>query len=130
MPEKTVLLAEDNSDDVELARLAFAQEAFPYEIVVAEDGQAALDRLFSSPENPALVILDLKMPKVGGLEVLKAMREDPRLRAVPVVVLTTSDEERDRAAAETLGVSLYLKKPLGFDELREIVRRIRAMLQP
>lgn len=134
--EPFVLLVEDNADDVELALLAFQQEAFPYKIMVARDGQQALDFLFGAGEyagrdrneTPLLVILDIKMPRVGGLEVLRAMRGDPRLSEVKAVVLTSSDEERDRAEAEDLGAFLYLRKPMSFLGLREIVGRLKASL--
>ena len=138
MSEKTVLFVEDNPDDVDLTLMAFKEERFPFKIVVAEDGQEALDYLFARggfagrdrADAPVLVILDLKMPKVGGLEVLKAMREDPRLRGVVAVILTTSDEERDRATAEQLGADLYLIKPTSFGALRDVVRRIRELIEP
>lgn len=138
MSEKLVLFVEDNPDDVYLTMMAFEQEKFPYKVVVAGDGQEALDFLFAQGqyagrdrgEAPVLVILDLKMPKVGGLEVLKAMREDRWLRYVVAVILTTSDEERDRTTAEKLGANLYLKKPMSVDGLREIVRQIRTLLVP
>jgi two-component system, response regulator len=134
--EKIVLFVDDNPDDVELTQLAFEQENFPHKIVVARDGQQALDFLFARGEYanrdnasaPALVILDLKMPKVGGLEVLKAMREDRWLRYVVAVILTTSDEESDKIAAERLGANLYLKKPMSFTELRSTVKQISRLI--
>lgn len=138
MPDKQVLFVEDNPDDVHLTMMAFDQEKFPYKVIVAYDGQEALDFLFAQSkyagrdqaDAPALVILDLKMPKVGGLEVLKAMREDRWLRYVVAVILTTSDEEQDRVTAEKLGANLYLKKPNSFGELCGIVRQIRKLLEP
>lgn len=138
MAEKTVLIVEDNPDDVELLRMAFAQEGFAYEVVVTGDGQEALDFLFARgaysgrdrSRVPALVILDLKMPRVGGLEVLEAIREDGALRHVATVILTTSDEERDRVEAERLGANLYLKKPMRFGELRQIVGVLRRLIEP
>jgi CheY-like chemotaxis protein len=136
--KKTVLFAEDNADDAELMALALAQAGFPHRVVSAEDGQEALDYLFARgrhagrdrAEIPALVVLDVKMPRVSGLEVLEAMREEPALRDVPVAILTTSDEPSDRAIAEELGASLYLKKPMSFDELLLIVGRLRALIEP
>ncbi|MBI3299654.1 MAG: response regulator [Elusimicrobia bacterium] len=138
MSDKLVLFVEDNPDDVELTLLAFQQEKFPYKVVVAKDGQEALDFLFAQGEHsgrdrsemPALVILDLKMPRVGGLEVLKAMREDRWLSYIVAVILTTSDEERDHAEAEKLGANLYFKKPMNFGELCEIVRQIQRLIDP
>jgi two-component system response regulator len=138
MSEKTVLFVEDNPDDVMLTLMAFKQAHFPYRVVVAGDGQEALDYLFAQgahaardrADAPVLVILDLKMPKVGGLEVLRAMREDRWLRYVVAVILTTSDEDRDRVTAEKLGANLYLKKPMSFAELLGIVGKIRGLIEP
>lgn len=137
MSEKTVLFVEDNPDDVELTTMAFKEEGFPHKVVVAADGQEALDFLFAQgryigrdrSDAPVLVILDLKMPRVGGLEVLRAMRADRWLRYVIVVILTTSDEESDRITAEELGANLYLKKPMSFQELCQIVKRIESLIE-
>jgi two-component system response regulator len=137
-PERFVLLVEDNPDDVTLAELAFREEGFPYRVVVARDGQEALDFLFAEgahsgrdrADAPALVVLDLKMPRVGGLEVLQKMREDRWLKYVVAVVLTTSDEERDRLDALRLGANLFLKKPMDYDGLRSIVGELKRLLEP
>lgn len=134
--EDVVLFVEDNPDDVDITMMALEAEAFPYKVVVARDGEEALEFLFGvgryagrdRGRAPVLVILDLRMPKVDGLEVLKAMREDRWLKYVIAVILTTSDEERDRVTAQKLGANLYFKKPMSFDELRAIVRQIRGLL--
>lgn len=124
-----VLLVEDNQDDIDLTLLAFEQENFSRRIEVARDGQAALDLLRAADAAPLMVILDIKMPRVGGLEVLRTMRAEPKLRGVKAVFLTSSDEERDRAAAEELGAARYLRKPMGFPELRAIIGELKALLE-
>lgn len=129
---KFILLVEDNPDDVELTLRALAKNRIANEVVVVTDGQEALDWLFregahadrSPPEQPALVLLDLKLPKVDGLEVLGQMRKDARTRLLPVVVLTSSKEERDVVASYDLGANSYVRKPVDFNEFVEAARQL------
>ena len=124
-----VLLVEDNPHDAELTRLALARRDLADRIHRVEDGAEALDFLFGRGAYrqrdvsvlPKLVLLDLKMPKVGGLDVLRALRQDSRTQEVPVVVLTSSGDHHDVAAAYALGVNGYVVKPVRFDELLEAV---------
>ncbi|MEO8144103.1 MAG: response regulator [Betaproteobacteria bacterium] len=128
MADKTILLVEDNSDDEKLTLRAFKKKNIMNPVVVARDGVAALDYLFGTgayagrnvADLPALVLLDLKLPKLGGLEVLKLVRADSRTRYVPVVVLTSSKEEQDLAASYDLGVNSYIRKPVDFEEFVEV----------
>lgn len=120
---KTILLVEDNDDDVELARAAFARCGVPLELAVVEDGAAALDYLFCRsehaarpPEPPDLVLLDLKLPGIDGFEVLSRARAAPGLRGLPVVVFTSSVEEQDVARSVECGANSYVRKPTDFDE--------------
>ena len=129
--KKTVLLVEDNSDDVILTIRAFKKSGFPHEIVVARDGMEALEYLFgksaSSPIGhglPTLVLLDLQLPRAGGLEVLQRIRASKRTHLLPVVILTTSTEDRDLTEGYALGANSYLRKPVDFTEFLEVVRRI------
>jgi two-component system response regulator len=125
----TILLVEDNSDDEELTRLAFRECKFAYELVVARDGQDALDYLFAAGkysardvcDMPQLVLLDLKLPKVSGLEVLKRVRADGRTRFLPVVVLTSSREEQDLIDSYSLGANSYIQKPVDFNRFIDAV---------
>lgn len=129
---KTILLVEDNPDDEELARLAFAENRLDGELVVMRDGQEALDYLLAAGEHagrdaheqPRLVLLDLNIPKIGGLEVLRRIRADERIRLQPVVVLTSSKEERDLVASYSLGANSYIRKPLDYGSFVEAVRDI------
>ena len=120
---RTILLVEDNPDDVDLTLRAFERSKIAHEIVVARDGAEALDYLYRrgahehrTESQPVVVLLDLKMPKVNGLDVLKIMRADEALRMVPVVMLTSSREERDLVASYQLGVNAYVVKPVSFNE--------------
>jgi two-component system, response regulator len=132
MNKHVILLAEDNPDDVTLTLLAFKQIKFPHRIVVAEDGEEALDYLFGTgryakkckPPTPLLIILDLNMPKVNGLEVLREIRRDPWLRHIIVAVLTSSNSEADRVEAMKLGANIYLRKAIDFEEFVGIARTI------
>lgn len=127
-----LLLVEDNPRDVELTLHAFERFKLANRIHVARDGAEALDFLFAeglhadrtSAANPRVVLLDLKLPKVDGIEVLRAIRENPRTRTLPVVVLTSSREERDIVEAYQLGVNSYIVKPLDFDQFAEATRTL------
>ena len=135
--EPFVLLVDDDPDDVELTKIAFEEIHFPYKVVVMNDGAKALDFLFSDGEfsgrdkhdTPALILLDLNLPKVHGLEVLKKLKEDPLLKYVLVVVLTSSMEDKDRKRAATLGTNLYIQKPVSFDDFSNVVSQIQEMLE-
>ncbi len=124
---KTILLVEDNADDEQLTLRAMRQSEVPNIIRVARDGAEALDHLFgasASPRLPDLVLLDLKLPKVSGLEVLQKIRADQRTRSLPIVVLTSSDEERDIVESYNLGANSYIRKPVDFDEFIDAVRQL------
>jgi two-component system, response regulator len=121
----SILLVEDNPDDEELTRLAFEASRLLNEVVVARDGQEALDYLFDAAHDlPNLVLLDLKLPKVDGLEVLKRIREHPRTQLLQVVMLTTSKEESDLINSYQLGCNSYIRKPVVFTEFIEAVRQL------
>jgi two-component system response regulator len=123
---------EDNPDDVELAVHALRRENLANHIEVARDGEEALDFLFcrgrhnqrSFQAPPRLVLLDLKLPKVDGLEVLKEIKTDPRTKAIPVVIITSSREEQDLVNGYKLGVNAYIQKPVDFTQFRETVKRL------
>jgi two-component system, response regulator len=119
------LLVEDNPDDVELALHAFRKHKLANQVHVARDGQEALDYLFGADSTervrPRVILLDLKLPKVDGIDVLRKIRENPTLRTVPVVVLTSSREERDVVESYDLGVNSYIVKPIEFDKFVETV---------
>ncbi|MGH6954046.1 MAG: response regulator [Alphaproteobacteria bacterium] len=128
---KTILLVEDNPNDVELTLAALAEYRLANEIVVVNDGAEALDYLYRrgrfegrGPDSPAVVLLDLKMPKVDGLTVLKSLKGDPVLKAIPVVMLTSSREERDLVESYALGVNAYVVKPVDFAQFSEAVRSL------
>jgi CheY-like chemotaxis protein len=121
-----ILLVEDNEDDVELTLHALRREHLANSIAVARDGEEALDFLFADANGslPKLVLLDLKLPKVDGLEVLKRLKEDARTRTIPVVILTSSKEERDLVNGYNLGANSYIQKPVDFDQFRETVKSV------
>src|SRR3989304_1251150 len=129
-PNKLLLLVEDNPDDVELTLRALKKSRIASEVVVARDGVEALAYLFATgpyadrnPDaDPALVLLDLKLPKIDGLEVLRQMRAAERTAFVPVVVLTLSNEEQDIREAYRLGANSYLRKPVDFDRFNELLQ--------
>ena len=125
--EVEILLVEDNADDVELCLHALRKEKLSNKIHVARDGQEALDFLFIRGQphvSPRLVLLDLKLPKVDGIQVLREIKGNPETRALPVVILTSSREERDLVDSYQLGVNSYLQKPVDFDEFRSMVKQI------
>lgn len=130
---KRILLAEDNSKDVELTLSALGSNNIANEVAVVRDGVAALDYLYrrgkyeNNPEgNPAVVLLDIKMPRLNGLEVLERMKSDPLLKSVPVVMLTSSREEPDLERAYQLGVNAYVVKPVDFVQFVAAVRQVGA----
>ncbi|HYL99878.1 MAG TPA: response regulator [Blastocatellia bacterium] len=125
---KRILLAEDDPHDVELTITALAKRNLANEVIVARDGEEALDYLYlrgpfesREPGNPAVVLLDLKMPKVNGVEVLKTIKADPALKQIPVVVLTSSREDPDVVQCYQLGVNAYVVKPVDFHEFVDAV---------
>jgi two-component system response regulator len=124
---KTILLVEDNADDEQLTLRAMRQSEVPNIIRVARDGAEALDQLFGPNAGnrlPDLVLLDLKLPKVSGLEVLQKIRAEEKTRGLPIVILTSSDEERDIVESYSLGANSYIRKPVDFDEFIDAVRQL------
>jgi two-component system response regulator len=117
-----ILLVEDNKDDLDLTLRAFRKHQLEAEITVARDGQEALDRL--AGELPDVVLLDLKLPKVGGLDVLRRIRSDPRTALLPVVVLTSSTEQKDMVESYARGANSYVRKPVRFDDFIEAARQL------
>jgi two-component system response regulator len=132
MTLKTILLVEDNPDDVQLTLRALKKSKIMNDVIVAQDGVEALDYLFGTGKyagrdtnlKPQVVLLDLKMPKMDGLEVLQRIRKDERTRVLPVVVLTTSSEDRDRVESYKLGANSYIRKPVDFNQFAEAVRQL------
>jgi CheY-like chemotaxis protein len=126
-----ILIVEDDPNDVELTLTALTDYNLANEVVVARDGQQALDYLYCrgefgtrSTENPAVMLLDLKLPKVAGLEVLQQIKSDERLKMIPVVVLTSSNEEKDMMRSYSLGVNAYVVKPVDFHEFVNAVKEL------
>ena len=132
MNKRIIMIVEDNEDDLELALRAFKQNNVLNEIVVARDGVEALEYLFGTGPHagrdlcvmPEVVLLDLKMPRLGGLEVLRRVRADARTRYLPVVVLTSSDEEKDMIDSYHYGVNSYIRKPVDFNQFTDAVRQL------
>ena len=130
--EVEILLVEDNPMDVELAVHALRHNNLANQIEVVRDGEEALDFLFGRgvfqdrdlDHPPKLVLLDLKLPKMDGLDVLREMRDNPRTKPIPVVILTTSREESDLVRSYQIGINSYIQKPLNFDDFRETVRQL------
>jgi CheY-like chemotaxis protein len=126
-----ILLVEDDPKDVELTLTALEEYNLANEVIVARDGEEALQYLFSrgkfktrSNDNPSVLLLDLKLPKVDGLEVLKQIKSEEKLRMVPVVVLTSSKEEKDMVASYRLGVNAYVVKPVDFHEFVNAIKEL------
>ena len=132
MNDKRILLVEDNPDDVELTLRALKKNNILNEVVVARDGVEAVDYLFGTgsyegrdkTETPMIVLLDLKLPRIDGMEVLKQMRENDVTKMIPVVILTSSKEERDLVDGYSLGCNSYIRKPVDFSQFSETVRQI------
>jgi len=132
MDEKTILLVEDNPDDEALTLRALKQNQIMNQVVVAHDGVEALAFLFGEGDgaeagnhaNPQVVLLDLKLPKLDGFEVLRRIRSDPRTSRLPVVILTTSNEEQDRMKGYDLGANSYVRKPVEFGEFTLAVKQL------
>jgi CheY-like chemotaxis protein len=127
-----ILLVEDNPDDLELTLHALHKNNVANKIHVVRDGEEALDFLFcrgafshrSFDAPPKVVLLDLKLPKVDGLEVLRAVKSDPRTKAVPVVIMTSSKQQRDLVESYHCGVNSYIQKPINFTEFQEVIRQL------
>ena len=132
MTEKTILLVEDNPDDEALTLLAFKKNNIQNKVAVVRDGAEALDYLFATgtyagrdpSDLPQIILLDLKLPKVDGLEVLRLIRADKRTELLPVVILTSSKEDHDVIAGYQLGCNSYVRKPVSFDEFIESTRQL------
>ncbi len=127
-----ILLVEDNPNDVELTLHAFKTNKLSNDIQVVRDGAEALEYIFCEGEfadrkidhTPRLILLDLKLPKVDGLEVLRRIRSDERTKSIPVVVLTSSNEEQDIMESYKLGVNSYIRKPVDFEQFSEVVKKL------
>jgi CheY-like chemotaxis protein len=132
MSDKAILLVEDNQDDIDLTIRALKHNNITNEVVVLNDGEDALEYLFhegkyselESGNMPAVILLDIKLPKLSGLEVLKKLRSDERTKVVPVVILTSSQEESDVLNGYNLGCNSYVKKPVDFEQFSEAVRQL------
>jgi two-component system response regulator len=126
MSDKVILMVEDNPDDQALTIRALRKNNLANEVITANDGVEAIKYLFDNPAAPlpALILLDLKLPKIDGLEVLRKIREEERTRRLPVVVLTSSKEEQDLIASYNLGANSYVRKPVDFNEFIEAVRQL------
>lgn len=138
MPTKTILLVEDNPDDRELMKLAFAQGEITHNLIVVSDGIEALDYLHKQASNnnsgvakdlslagmPSLIMLDLNLPKINGIEVLRRIRADPRTRLLPVIIISSSTEPQDLIDSYINGCNSYIRKPIHFTQLQIFVREI------
>ena len=128
-----ILIVEDDPNDVELTLTALEEYNLANEVIVTHDGEEALDYLYCrgkfndrSTDNPAVMLLDLKLPKVDGLEILKIVKSDDKLKLIPVVVLTSSREERDMVTSYQLGVNAYVVKPVNFHEFVNAIKELGA----
>lgn len=132
MSRETILLVEDNPDEAELARLGFNRRNIDYNLEVVSDGEEALEYLFSNGRHsrrpveydPALIILDIDLPRLNGFEVLKEIRSDGNYATIPVVMLSTSDERSDILKSYQLGVNSYLRKPVDFDSFADLLQQV------
>ncbi len=132
LTSKTILLIEDNPSDIALTRRALERAQIANQLVVAEDGQEALDYVFGAgafrnrdpADIPMLTLMDMKLPKVSTLDVLRRIRSDARTRRMPVVILTTSNEEQDVAAGYDLGINSYIRKPVDFNQFAQVVEQL------
>ena len=132
MSDKTILLVEDNPDDEALTLRALKKNNILNPVTIVRDGAEALDYLFcqgayagrDASLQPAVILLDLKLPKIDGLEVLKRLRADARTRLLPVVILTSSKEEQDLASGYSLGANSYIRKPVDFTQFMEAIRQV------
>ena len=132
MKNKLILLVEDNPDDVKLTLRALKKSNIMNEVIVAEDGIEAIEYLFGTGKfvgrdiniMPQLILLDLKMPKMDGLEVLQRIRGDEKTKVLPVVILTTSSEDKDRIESYKLGANSYIRKPVDFNQFAESVQQL------
>ncbi len=132
MNDGIILLVEDNPDDVELTLRSFRKHNISNEVIIARDGAEALDYLFGTGARvgrdtsimPAVILLDLKLPKIDGLEVLRHLRADERTKLLPVVILTSSKEEKDMISGYTLGANSYVRKPVDFSQFSDAVKQL------
>jgi len=124
MKGKVIMLVEDNADDEELTLRALRKNNIANEVIVARDGLEALDRLLGESDLPEVVLLDLKLPKIDGLGVLRRLRENARTKLLPVVVLSSSSEDKDRTTSYDLGANSYVRKPVDFAEFTEAIRQL------
>ena len=131
MNEVEILLVEDSPEDRELALLSFQRNRLANNIQIARDGEEALDILFCrgehagrKPANPKIILLDIKLPKIDGLEVLRAIKADERTRMIPVVVMTSSAEQKDMFESYRLGVNSYVQKPVDFAKFQEVMKQL------
>jgi two-component system response regulator len=132
MKEKIILLVEDNPDDVDLTLRAFKKNNIMNKVVIAKDGVEAMDYLFGRSryarrdvnDLPVVILLDLKLPKIDGLEVLKSIRQDERTKLMPVVILTSSTEEKDLINGYMMGANSYIRKPVEFNQFVEAMKHL------
>jgi two-component system response regulator len=131
MPMRPILLAEDSADDQTLILRSLKKNNITNPVLIANDGVEALDYLFGTgaqadegPVRPSIVLLDMKMPRLGGLDVLERIRNEPATKYIPVVILTSSDEEQDKVQSYDLGANSYVRKPVDFNEFAEAVGKL------